>query len=499
MRKPRLLTLALAVLLAFTCVGIPVSTLAQAPQYTGDLAPYTIKWYLMGSYQPDVKLVQDAINEITVPAINAKLELYFIDAGSYDEKMRVSLASGDEIDLCFTSNFANDYLSNVAKNAFQPISMDTLERLAPRMMEAIPAVAWEASTVGGQQYGMQIERVMANTPGILLMKEYVDKYQFDTASVKSIADFAPLYEQIAANDPGISPIDINAGSGIYAYSMNLHGMEIISGSNPGGILIGEENPKVVNLFETQEMRTFLHMLRDWYNKGFIRKDAATVTDVTAEFAAHKIASRLATSNPDTIANQANVFNVQPEDLVMVELTPPYMSTNTVLGGLNAIARTSKDPERCIMFYDMMYDREDTRIVNLINYGIEGVHYNKVDENTVERIKGAGYYFGMGWQLGSLFNCYKESVTQPNWIPAGPDKMNSAVASAILGFNFDPEPVKVELAHCRSVFEEYIPALFTGSVEVDEYLDAFIDKLRTAGSEKIVQEMNNQLDAWRAGK
>ena len=247
------------------------------------------------------------------------------------------------------------------------------------------------------------------------------------------------------------------------------------------------------------MRDLLYLLRDWYLRGFIRPDAATVTDVTAELASQKIATRITTSNPDTIANQANVFNVEPDDLAIVEMSPPYMSTNTVLGGLNAISRTAKDPERVIMFYDMMYDRDDKRLVNLINYGIEGVHYNKVDEDTVDRIDGAGYYFGMGWQLGSLFNCYKESMDQPAWIPAGPDKMASAVSSEILGFGFDPEPVKVEMAQTQSVFAEFVPALFTGSVEVDEYLDEFIQKLRLAGSDKIVDEMNRQLDEWRANK
>lgn len=467
--------------------------------YTGDLEPYTIKWYLMGGSQPDVEMVQEEINKITVPAINAKVELYFVDWGSYDEKMRIALASGDDIDMCFTSNFTNDYISNVSKNAFQEIDMETLERLAPNMMEVIPEAAWEASKVGGKLYGMQIERVMANTPGILMMKEYVDKYNFDVSTVDGIEDFAPLYDQIAANDAGISAIDINAGSGIYAFSMNLYGMEVISGTNPGGIIIGEENPQFVNLFETQKMRDFLYMLRDWYNAGYIRKDAATVNDVTAEFAAHKIATRLATSNPDTIANQAQVFNTTPDQLVMVELTKPYMSTSSVLGGLTAISRTCKDPERCIMLYDMLFDREDTRLMNLINYGIEGVHYNKLDEDTIERVAGSGYYFGAGWQFGSLFNCYKESLDQPSWIPAGPDKMAQVEESAILGFSFDPEPVKVELAQCASVFEEYVPALFTGSVEVDEYLDEFVQKLATAGSEKIINEMNDQLADWRAAK
>ena len=152
-----------------------------------------------------------------------------------------------------------------------------------------------------------------------------------------------------------------------------------------------------------------------------------------------------------------------------------------------------------MYHNLYKEHPHSCQACLINYRIEGVHYNKVDEYTVDRIDGSGYYFGMGWQLGSLFNCFKESADQPDWIPAGPDKMASAVTSEILGFSFDPEPVKVELAQTQSVFAEFVPALFTGSVEVDEYLDQFIQKLRLAGSEKIIDEMNAQLDAWRESR
>ena len=67
----RTLTLLLCLLLSLA-LALPAFA-AQEPSYTGDLEPYTIKWYLMGSAQQDVKMVQDAINKITVPAINAKV------------------------------------------------------------------------------------------------------------------------------------------------------------------------------------------------------------------------------------------------------------------------------------------------------------------------------------------------------------------------------------------------------------------------------------------
>jgi putative aldouronate transport system substrate-binding protein len=461
------------------------------------LKPYNIKWFLMNSVQNDKAAVEEEINKITKEKINATVELNFIDWGSYDEKMRIALASGDEMDMMFTSNFTNDYISNVSKGAFKEITMEQLNKLAPNMMSAVPKVTWEATKVNGKIYGMMIMRPLANTPGILLQKKYVDKYKFDLSTVKSFSDLTPLYEQIVKNDPGIYPIDINGGNGFYAFSLNSIGLEIVSSTNPGGIVIGEKDPKFVNLFETQQMKDILNLFRDWYKKGIIRSDASTVTDTTAEKSAQKLASILCTSNPDTLANQSNLFNLKPANMTIVEMTKPYMSTGTVLGGLTAISRTSRDPERCIMLYDLLYDQKDIRLTNLINFGIENKHYTKVNETTIKRIDQSGYWVAAGWEFGNMFNCYKENPDQPDWYPAGPDKNASAVVSEIFGFSFNPEPVKSELAQCQSVFEEYMPALFTGSVEVDGYLNAFLSKLDKAGSKKIIDEMNTQLDKWKA--
>ena len=72
-------------------------------------------------------------------------------------------------------------------------------------------------------------------------------------------------------------------------------------------------------------------------------------------------------------------------------------------------------------------------------------------------------------------------------------------SPILGFAFNPEPVKTEIAQCQAVSKEYMPILGTGSADLATKLPEFLDKLNKAGSEKIVAEIQKQIDAWKATK
>jgi putative aldouronate transport system substrate-binding protein len=99
----------------------------------------------------------------------------------------------------------------------------------------------------------------------------------------------------------------------------------------------------------------------------------------------------------------------------------------------------------------------------------------------------------------MFNSYRQSEAQPEWYPLGPDINNSAVVSPLLGFSFDPEPVKSELAQCQAVMDEFKGGLFTGAVDPDVVLPQFLEKLEKAGAQKIVDEAQRQIDAWKASK
>lgn len=47
----------------------------------------------------------------------------------------------------------------------------------------------------------------------------------------------------------------------------------------------------------------------------------------------------------------------------------------------AISTTSEDPARAMMFINLLHT--DPYLNNLLNYGIEGKHYLKVNENVIK--------------------------------------------------------------------------------------------------------------------
>ena len=72
-------------------------------------------------------------------------------------------------------------------------------------------------------------------------------------------------------------------------------------------------------------------------------------------------------------------------------------------------------------------------------------------------------------------------------------------SAVLGFFFDLEPVSTVVAVFVNVMDEFGKSLYTGSVDPDEYLPKLQEKLEATGIDKVIEEMQKQIDEWKASK
>lgn len=490
---------AMALLLTAACTLNSVAFGATTAFADNEGDPVELDWYLGGTPQEKQDDVFAEINKILVEKLNIKVNFHYIDYSNYGQQMQMLLTSGENIDMMFTSNWANDFYSDVSKGAYQEIDMDMVKELGPYIMEEVPEGAWSAGQSGGKQYAIPNVQVLARWPAIVVQKQYTDKYNFDTTSPKNLEDFTELFEQIAQNETGISPIRLIKNSNVLSFYISKMGLEYFSETNPLGIRIDDPNMEIVNLYETDEMKDFLYLLRDWYNKGIIRKDAASVTDVSAEYASGKIAAFFGVNNPDMLATQSSQMGLKPDDLVSITLSDPYLATASVVATMTAINSKSEHVEECIKVLNEFFNTEDTRVQNLLCFGIEGVNYNKTDEDLIELLPNTGYSENCGWAHGSLFNCYRTDATQPAWRPAGPDINANAVVSPMMGFSFDSTPVKNELAQVAAVMDEFVPTLQTGSADVDETLAKLNEKLEQAGLETLREEMQRQLDEWKVNK
>lgn len=473
-------------------------TTAAGTKGEAPLPEYTINWYMPNTVQPDQDAVTAEINKITKEKINATINLNIIDWGNYDQKMQVLMAAGSNLDLIFTSNWTNDYIQAVNKGAYLEITKDMLEKFAPNVLVGVPERSWPAAYVNGKLYAIINTQVEGRTPGILGQKKYFDKYGVDLSKITKLEDLTPYYEKMKAGEPGLIPFATTSSTTLFNDIALTYNIEVFSQNNPAAIYTNDDSTKVMNYFAAPETKAFLKLMREWYQKGIIRKDAATVKDDSADLKAGKIISLPQVINPDTAANQAAKFNMKAADVVSKTFTKTFMSTGSIIATLTAISKSSKDPERSLMLYNLLYDTQDTRLMNLLSFGIKDKHYTLQDD-VVTPIPNSGYLVASGWEYGNLFNNYRQSADQPKWYPTGPDMNNSANTSKILGFSFNPEPVKTELAQSASVVSEYYSGLFNGSVDPDKYLPEFLDKLNKAGAEKIIAETQKQIDAWKSAK
>ena len=52
---------------------------------------------------------------------------------------------------------------------------------------------------------------------------------------------------------------------------------------------------------------------------------------------------------------------------------------------------------------------------------------------------------------------------------------------------------------RGLGDVYKRQLYTGSVDPDEYLPKLLEKLDDAGVQKVIDEMQRQVDVWKEGR
>ncbi|MBN2795710.1 MAG: ABC transporter substrate-binding protein [Clostridia bacterium] len=461
---------------------------------SGKLETVDISWYFIGNgQQEDVEKIEaEATKYLHEKGINVNLDLQCFDWGSYDQKLRTMIAAREEFDICFTSSWTNNYQQQAVKGAFIPLN-DLLDTYAPETKAMLGDAFITGTQIEGINYAIPANKEKAHQWGFLVRKDLLDKYNLSVDGITSLEDLEPLLAAVYAGENG-----------------NVYALEALNGESPFKLLdfdrVGDDkypgvvwndssDMKVFNEFEAPETMALFKTMRDYYEKGYIRQDAATVTDFNADLSAGKIFVSTKSLKP---GKDAEMSSATGYEWVQVEITQPIISNRDTSGSMQAISSTSKNPERALMVIELF--STDEYFNNLINFGIEGEHYNKVSENIIEpAANNAKYNPGTGWMFGNQFINYLWTNEDPNKWANFKNFNDAAIGTQTLGFIFDPTPVKSQIAACNNVWDQYVPALETGTVDPEEYMPILIQAFKDAGADDIIKEKQKQLDAWLESK
>lgn len=453
--------------------------------------PYEITMAFIAFSMPkDIDLVEQEISKITKEKINATVDLMALSPSAFEQQRNLMLTSGEKLDLVFLNGGV--YSSMVSKGQLLPLN-DLLDKHGQGIKEALGPYL-NVPQIDGELYAVPTLKEMAKGYGLMMRKDLVDQYQIDVESVKTLDDVEQVLKTIKENEPDMYPLYVNIpGTSILDNYLTVDDL-----SDRFGVLSDYDELNVVNYFEMPEYRALLDRVRKWYEAGYIVKDIATSQASKGEMISSGKAFAYFEPTKPGIALQ-NTKDVGQE-MVVAEVIPPVSTTNTVTNVMFGLAGNSQNPERAMQFLNLLFT--DADIVNLIDWGIEGKHYQKVSENVINYPEGVtaennGYNLNQGWMFGNQLISYVWEGNDPEIWNKMKDFNDQAIKSVALGFVFNVEPVKTQYVAVKNVIEKYKVGLETGTLDPDEKYDEFINALKKAGIDEIIAEKQKQLDEWAA--
>jgi putative aldouronate transport system substrate-binding protein len=473
--------------------------------------PVTLKWLFMGpGKQQDADMVWEEFNKKLQDYLpNTTVEFTQVAYAEFAEKWKLIAASGEDYDLAWTG-WLIPFVPEVNKGAYLPLN-DLIDQYAPDLKDGVPDWVLQRATVDGEIYARPNQQMeFSGVPSLKVPKELADQYlDLDklqevtfAAETSTLDTYAPMEEYLQALKEqnllgkGVNMSDLNG-------FLRAKGYEVLGQSGFAGYRITDDSFKVVNLFESEEYKASYQIASDWFKKGYIRKDVLSVQNPKADnglkdgsvlWAHNHIQDGMPVNPGNENEGTVDYYNIPLGDKYYVPSGDSATST--------AIPRTSKNPERAIQLIELMNTEKGKDLYNLLVWGIEGVHYNKVSDDTIETIGYSAHgsadakYSLWKWVMGNTFNSYDNQSDTPGYNAFVKNKNDSAVKSPLMAFKLNTAPIDAEYTQLSAVIDEFNNALASGALpDFEVKYNQMLDKMKKAGADKIVAEIQKQVDEF----
>ena len=444
----------------------------------------TLEMYQIGDKPENYDVLMENANKIAEEKIGAKVNISYIGWGDYSQKMSVINSSGETYDIAF----ANNYGPNAQKGAFADLT-ELAPEYARDAYDQLEDSYIQGNLIDGKLYSFPVNANVFAQQMLTFNKSYVDEYNLDIDSIESYKDAENVLKEFHEKEPNVAAFAVGQGFRVesdYDYPLG-NGL-------PFAVKLSGDHDKIINQYEDEDFVELLRTMHSFYNDGLIPADAATST-TGYPLEANTWFMRQETQGPydygDTI-----LTNAAGQELVSRPITPPLKSTSQAQVASFVVGNTSKNKEKAVEFLGLL--NSDPELLNGLVYGVEGEAWEKV-EGEDGRIKLLdGYkpnYHMSAWNTGNNKILYTQDTITDEMIAERDQSIAEAVASPMLGFNFNTENVKTEITNINNVMSQYLDSLNTGTVDPDETLPKLMDALKGAGYEKVMEDMQTQYDEF----
>lgn len=463
---------------------------------SGEYYEATIMYHASNDSAKGLQAVEDRFNELTMAELNMKVNLVPVTYGSYEQQIQLILTGGEPLDI-FVMH-PEKASSFIDAGYLVDLSPYLSEENTPNILSYVSMDDIQCCSVGDFIWGIPVMMERAHPNSFIMRNDILKEIGVNAEDIKSLDDLTAVYGKVHEAYP-----DMMLLGGQYNRSMPISSMhtDFLGDEYKIAVLADEgQTPKVVNYFETEEFKTLVNYMHDWYEAGYVSKDFATCQD-TGEtlMKAGNLFSFTTNTKPDSKKEKDLMTGYDTAIFQYNDLLLTTWGTSTVAYG---IANNSKEPAKAIKLYDWIMSNKEAN--DLLNWGVEGVDWVEAEDGTATfpegiDINNVSYHQDFGWALPNQQNSHVWEGNDPEIFKQYEEQKNAAKVSVAYGFSFDSRNLLDEVAACHAAVEQYGYTLCSGSVNPETGIQQLNDALYAAGLQKILDEAQQQLDQWLADR
>ena len=482
-----------------------------------------LEWYYAGSgMQQDTQKVQDYVNELlkSVPGLeHVELHLNCFTNDIYKDQILLAQTAGKQMDLVQT--YRLNYSEEVLNGTFIPLTDYLAMDEFAAVKNEIPDWLWDQVSINGDPYVVPVYQIGATTGFISIPDEYAqyaDLENFVSPNIHDAAAVAALGAEI--EKVAVAVQEAEGTTTKYAYPLGeafemgdtIH-RDVFD--RVSGFALFHGDTEASNLYLTEGFKEACRLAAEWVEKGLLPVDA-TVRDTTTWESGNMLNSEsyvlcIENGYGDEAHNEYVYSTEYGFDTTMVDLFDNYFFRASWAAGGTGITSTCKNPDDAMKLLQLLNTADGEEIYNALVYGLEGVHYEKIDETHIKTLEydatqgdSSNTYAGWKWVLGNTTyvwlnqGCVDGDAELVQQINNDPDNLTSILLG---GFALDLNPVATEVAQVTAVVEEYSDTLIYGAKGADweAYYNEFVAKMEAAGAQVVLDELNSQISSFLASK
>ena len=311
------------------------------------------------------------------------LNIKWAPSATYNEKAVTTMGSGVYPHAMLVSSRNSSVIVAARNNIFWNIT-DAFDENSPyENLKQSSELINRNISIDGENYGIYRARELGRA-GISIRKDWLDN--LGESQPETLEDFDRIMKRFKEDDPDGNGQDDTYGMIISTYLAGpLDNLALWNGA-PNAWGLDPETGMLAPSFMFDQYIEAMDMIHDWYNKGYINQNMASLPDgkwnedflngkagiiIDVADRARRLAQNITELTPGAVVD---VFGYVKKDADTVARTLPTTGYDSFYVLPVPALPTEEQRDFMLGVMDHLNDKE---AVDLMNYGIEGTHYNVV--------------------------------------------------------------------------------------------------------------------------